>query len=361
LTHEPIYGFHPDTLAGPLLVVAAVGLGGWGSHRSDSGDRLGIAAFVLFVLLKEEMGLLGLLFAIPFIIRPASRRLGIGLIALAGAVSTAAFAVMAMTRTPFNRGNETLIGTAVDRLTMEQGLAAAIGVGLPLVAGIALVAVVLACRRRLSAADLAVALVVAAKVASLGLVYDQIPSFSWHLGIPLTGVWYALYSVGWLLPRLGKRPAAWVIAGTTTMVLTGVLLVDISWYSGYAPGLQDRRANAVSALAAVDAFAPLVGDRVVSVPAHDVHAWRDRAVTALPRGVTLSPRGISDVIITEAGGMSFTYFGPFQISSEWTGTMFLSECFALQETTGSRELYVRFADCGLNADRELYDEAVGLP
>jgi len=102
------------------------------------------------------------------------------MMASAGAVSTAAFAVMTMTRTPFHRGNDTLIATAFDRLMMDRGLTAAIGVGLPLVAEIVLFAVVLPSRRRLFAVDLAAAPVVAAQVASLGLVYDQLSSFGWH-------------------------------------------------------------------------------------------------------------------------------------------------------------------------------------
>jgi hypothetical protein len=115
------------------------------------------------------------------------------------------------------------------------------------------------------------------------------------------------------------------------------------------------------AQSAFTAFERTVGNLVVSVPAHDIHAWRDREVTPLPRGVTLSPRGISDAVVTESDGIAFTTQGVFDMHQVRTDTVFLTECFTLLAVTEMRELWVRTADCGLGDDRRLFDETVGLP
>ena len=310
------------------------------------GFWIGIAAFVLFALIKEEMALLTIVFAVPFLLARESRRLGVWLFGIAGVAAIVSFGLMEMARTPFNRGNTSLIRDAVGRLTLEEGLGGAMTVALPVAAGAALASVVLANRRRLSTVDLGVALVVAAKLATLGLVYEQLPSFSWHLAIPLAGAWYLVYRTSSLLPGLQPRTRSVAFAAAAGVFLAAVLFVDVRWYAGYDMVLQDRRDNAVAASVALEAFAPIVGEGVVSVPAFDLHAWRDREVVVAPRGVTLSPRGISDGLVTGLEGPPPDGAG----------------CLTLAGTTATRALYVRAAGCDDEEDdRKAFEEAVGLP
>ncbi len=347
--HEPVYGFHPDTLALPLFAVAAVGITTRGPRSYDFGDWVGLSAFALLVLLKEEFALLGVIFAIPFLVRRISRRQGVRLALIAGGTAIAAFGLMTVARTPFNRGNETLVRSAWDRLmTLGSDTGQAMGVMIPLVVGVLLASAAFVFQRRLETTDLSVALVVAAKTASLTLVYDQLPSFTWHLVIPVTAAWYVLYRVSWLLRGQERKHAIRYIAGSATLLVFGVLVVDVPWYTGYSAGLEQRRTSNDAALTAFDSFAPTVGEVVVSVPLYDIHAWRNHDATFLPRGLTLSPRGISDAMVTDTGGP------PPDLAQ-------LLSCFELTDSTPSRELYLRFADCGMSSDRDLFDRTVGLP
>lgn len=345
LTHEPIYGFHPDTLAAPLLALAAVGYAGRADGSTYAGKRIAMVAFTLFALLKEETALLAIIFALPFIADPPSRRRGLRLAMIAVVTAGLSFGVMAVSRTPFNRGNSTLIASWIERIVPWPGFSDAFPALVPLLIAGLLTILTLFGWRKWDVVDKAVALVVAAKIASLALVWDHLPEFSWHLAIPLAGGWFFLFRylhdhAGWS----GGAASAFVIAA----LLSATACVDGVWLIHYREMLQGRRVQAREAASARAAFAPVMERGVVSVPPYDLHAWRNDSATVLPRGLTLSPRGISDYVVTGAESLP-TELEPFR------------RCLATTARTPARVLYARTGYCPFEDDRKLFDQLAGLP
>lgn len=339
LTHEPIYGFHPDTLAAPLLALMATG---FGADSRKRGTRIAFIAFIAFALLKEETAVLATIFAIPFILKPGSRRMGVALAAVGSVTALMAFGVMALSVTPFNRGNSRLITAWLEGISPWPGLYEALPQLLPVaIAAMLATAMVIFWRKRDPVAT-GVGLVVAAKIASLALVWQHLPGFSWHLAIPLAGAW--LLAFRFMLEATDRAR----IAVAFSVLVAGAACVDGLWLVNYRDVLRSHTARTGDAEEARESFLPHMEDGVVSVPLHDFHAWRDHPSTVLPRGVTMSPRGISDYVVTETGPMPAELL-PFRT------------CLDKTTATQSRILYSRTPACPFSEERRVFDHLVGLP
>ena len=347
--HEPVYGFHPDTLAAPLLLVAAIGFEGSRSRERDVGDTLAWIAFVVFLSLKEETALLGIVFAIPYLVRRQSRRLGIKLVTVSAVATVLGFLTIRFFRTPWNRGNETLIASVLDKISEP-----ALGDGgsgwtvlVPALASLIVGIGVLAVRRRLSESDMAIGLVLSAKILALVLVFPSLPRTSWHLAIPVAAFAYGAYRGTQLLSNIDPRLRPRSAVGGVLILLILVYALDGRWYSEYARFLRERTV-ANEAQLAFDEFSPLVGDGVVSLPPYDMHAWRDHAAVAVPRGLFESPAGIADSFIAEEGEL------PADLTQMMT-------CFTPGPSSGPRSVYLRSGDCWYDDERADFDAVVGLP
>lgn len=350
LAHEPVFGFHPDMLAGPLLAVAAIALSGRTIRLQGVEVWIGIGAFFLFALLKEEMAVLAVIFGIPFLLDRGSRRLGQLLTGTGVVVAVGSFALIEAARTPFNRGNTFLLRSLLDELRLAIQLPGVsrpdvLYILVPVTLGAALVYVILVNRRRLMTVDISVGMVVAAKLVTLALVYPYLPGLTWHFVIPLTGAWYALYRFSSLLPELKRNARVSILSGTLALLVSAVLLVDVRWYSGYSSLLEERRNNAADARVAMESFAPIVDNHLVTVPIFDIHSWRNGDVVSFTGGGRLSPSDISDFIVTSSEGLPPD----------------LRMCFELRDVAASRSLYVRRPDCPANNNRQLFEHIGDLP
>ncbi|HAX82016.1 MAG TPA: hypothetical protein DCY40_05575 [Actinobacteria bacterium] len=344
LIHEPIYGFHPDTLALPLFSLAVVGLAGRSGRAYDLGDRIGFLAFLAFVSLKEEMALLGIVLGLPLLLKSESRRLGVILTGAAAAASVFAFALIAWSSTPFNRGNSSLIGDAIGDLVPWPGFAIAAPQLIPLALGMLLIAITGIHLPSLDPVKAGAAFAVALKIASLAVVVEHLPSWSWHLALPLAGAWLLVVRLFETAPMARAGPVVLV----AVVVAIGTVAIDARWAIRYGELLDSRRIGAVESAQAYRAFAPQVGSGVISVPPFDLHAWRGHASTTFPRGLSLSPRGISDYVVTGSAGLPSEYEG-------------FTECMEVVASTRWRILYARVGECPFAEDRELFDRLVGLP
>jgi hypothetical protein len=132
------------------------------------------------------------------------------------------------------------------------------------------------------------------------------------------------------------------------VVLIGWLGIDGRRLPDYLDLLAFRREHAADAVAAAEAFAPLVGNGFVTVPAYDIHFWRQGTVVAEPRGLSLTPRGVSDAIVAVRDGPV-------------PGLAGFRDCMALVSETDARALYLRSTDCNDQGDRAVYEDLMGPP
>jgi hypothetical protein len=348
--HEPVYGFHPDTLAAPLLLVAAIGLDGTGSRERDVGDTMAWIAFVAFVSLKEEMALLGVFFALPFLLTRPTRSVGTKLATVSTITAVLGYLVVRSHRTPWTRGNGALVEAALVRLggpawgwdgwvwsiLVPASGAVLLGLGL------------FRWRRHLSKSDLAIGSVLTAKILALILVFPSLPGPSWHLAIPIAAVAYGTYRSTQFLSRVEPRLRRPVAFAGLLALLSLVLAIDVRWYSSYRDLLDRRAVAGQAAESAHQELAPIVGAGVVSVPPYDLHAWRDHAAVALPRGLHESPPGIADAFITERREL------PADLHV-------MMACFTPRPSHGPRLVFLKTGDCGQDDERAAFDAISGLP
>ena len=304
---EFVYGFHVDTISGFVAVMMAALL----LCRNESGPKRGISAAAIamicaFVLLKEEMALLGIGFFTCLLLVNRDRVHIAGLV-----ISIVAFAVemglIRHFRTPFNRTNEHLLRMLIDSIR-QDGLVGFLfarekaGYWLAILAFVVAMAACAAISRRLNAFAACLFLTGLAKLF-FGWGVRDFELWSWH-NYP----GFVMLSGAVILQSLELRHLDSIGKPLLARITAGVLLAaSVGWFASaeipfairqHAANATAMRKNAPYMLGLADVQKQVSKAKVVSVPRYSVAAWTDGyRFTFFPHGISQSPMGIADYLV----------------------------------------------------------------
>lgn len=310
--YENIYGFHPDTLSGYLAVGFSACLI-WHNARREIQRHSALQLvffwifFLLFISLKEEMALLGILF---FLICVFFERNSLHLTALGLAIAATAaeFTFIKFSQTEFNRTNEALFSSLLNVIRSKgltffflkpftSGQLAMVSYW-PLCLS-CVVAFILLYKYSLKKNYYALALFA---IGLIKLLFSlSVPDFDltkWH---NFPGVVMLLAGLLWQLSYM-DRGRALIRQGLPALIflvsLIGFCVISLPFFHQTLQ-VDLRRRNQIvvyeKEIAILQTF--IDRERIVAIPQLSVFAWTGFRYTFYPHGLTMSPQGIADYAI----------------------------------------------------------------
>lgn len=298
---EHRFGFHDDTLSGYLAVILAAIL----LLRQHIPTRQNAAAAIVvacvLALLKEEMALLGIIFftALAILNRFFKDRrdpIVLPCLLLCTVLFVLEMCIIHNSRTPWNRGNDTLIKQMLDeikRLGIFRFLFAAEKIEYWITISALLIVFGICCKfaGRINRIAAALALTALAKLA-----------FAWSLFDFDIGTWHNFPALFMLTGAIALQTIEMQNRKAVTAVVALFIATFIAREIPHA--FYQHRQNRLAAIerdrlrpSLLDVMQHVDRSKVASVPRWTAYEWPKYRVSLFPRGVTERPEGIADQVI----------------------------------------------------------------